>query len=71
MFAHDDYDAKKSYLFTNAARHLSVIKTRLVQVGDTHQLMTLVKDNWRMNMASVERVKGVGANLIKTENSSL
>ena len=30
MFAHDDYDAKKSYLFTNAARHVSVTKSRLV-----------------------------------------
>ena len=70
MFKHDDYDAKKNYLFTNASKNVSLLKTRLVQETATHMVNALVKQNWGLNLTSVETVKCVGATLAQTADGT-
>ena len=70
FFEHENYSSHKSYLFSNAEKNIIANRVHIAQAAEDHQVMTLARDNWGINLTSAETIKGIGAVSVAILNSA-
>ena len=70
IFEHESYSSHKSYLFSNAEKNIVANSVQITQAAEDHQVMTLARDNWGLNLTSAETIKGIGAVSLAILNSA-